>query len=150
MESNVQSEPQDQQEQQRQAEINREERGAIAPVKPSEPPSSDQPWREWIDPVIQFLAKLPDYVGNFFADYRQPLIVLLLILAAIITVNITLAVLDAINGFPLLASILELVGLGYSGWFIWRYLLRKSTRDELAEQFNSLRGEVLGEKQQSR
>ena len=106
---------------------------------------SDQPWREYLDDVLEILAKIPDYVGQFFADYKQPLITLGMFAAAIITVKVTLAILDALNDIPLLAPMLELVGLGYTGWFVWRYLWKASNRQELSTEFEAIKKQILGE-----
>ncbi|NEO26482.1 MAG: hypothetical protein F6K03_06185 [Kamptonema sp. SIO4C4] len=122
--------------------MNSEPSGAISPA--DQPPSSDRPWQEWLEPVSEFLSKLPDYLGKFFSDYKQPLITLGLIVAGIITVKLTLALLSAINDVPLLAPVFELVGIGYTGWFVYRYLLQSKTRSELVQEFNSLKSEVLG------
>jgi hypothetical protein len=114
--------------------------GSMAKVKPGDA----QPWREYLDDVLEILAKVPDYVGQFFADYQQPLVTLGLFLAAIITVKITLAILDALNDIPLLAPLLELVGLGYTGWFVWRYLWKASNRQELTTEFEAIKKQILG------
>ncbi|KAL2651762.1 hypothetical protein R1flu_019890 [Riccia fluitans] len=50
----------------------------------------------------------------------------------------------AINSIPLLPKLLELVGVGYTGWFIYRYLLFKSSRKELIEDLEELKGKVIG------
>jgi hypothetical protein len=120
--------------------------GVITPAKMSSTSSDDQNWQEWVDVVVDFLAKVPEQLGSFFSDYKQPLTTLGLIITAAITVYITLSVLDAIDHIPLLSSILELVGLGYSAWFITRYLLKASTRQELFAEFDGLKQQVLGEK----
>ncbi|XP_019460230.1 PREDICTED: protein CURVATURE THYLAKOID 1A, chloroplastic-like isoform X2 [Lupinus angustifolius] len=44
---------------------------------------------------------------------------------SIVFVWLTSIVLGAINSVPLLPKLLELVGLGYTGWFVYRYLLFK-------------------------
>jgi len=113
------------------------------------PTGGDANWQEWVDLVVDFLAKVPEELGNFFADYKQPLTTVSLVIVAGITVYITLSVLDAIDNIPLLSSVLELVGLGYSAWFITRYLLKASTRQELFAEFNSLKEQVLGGKTES-
>lgn len=117
-------------------------RGEI--VSPGKAPATDQPWQEWLQPVLDFLAKLPDYLGKFFSDYKQPLLTVGLFVLAIITVKVTLAVLDAVNDIPLLAPLFELVGIGYTAWFIYRYLWQASTRQELIGEFDSLKSQVLG------
>jgi len=58
---------------------------------------------------------------------------------------LTLAILDAVNDVPLLAPTFELIGFGYSAWFIYRYLRTVAGRQELGNQFNHLKDEVLGQ-----
>ncbi|NEP01837.1 MAG: hypothetical protein F6K58_24905 [Symploca sp. SIO2E9] len=119
--------------------------GALATNKtPPTNASTEQQWQEWVQPVVDFLSQLPEYTSGFVQRYQQPLIVLALLLSGVVTLKITLAVLDAINGIPLLAPIFELVGIGYTGWFVWRYLLKVETRQELSEEFNVLKGQVVG------
>jgi hypothetical protein len=48
---------------------------------------------------MSYLANVPDYIGSFFSGYKKPLIVLGAILASFVTVKVTLAVLDAIDGY---------------------------------------------------
>jgi hypothetical protein len=104
-------------------DVSPDKAGAI--VKPPAPSASaDQPWQEWVQVATEFLSKLPDYVGDFFSSYQKPL--------------------DAINDVPLLAPIFELVGIGYTAWFVNRYLLKVETRKELANEFQALRGQVVG------
>ena len=40
---------------------------------------------------------------------------------------------------------MEIVGLGYSGWFVWRYLLKASNRKELLGEFDALKNQVFGD-----
>ncbi|TVQ54327.1 MAG: hypothetical protein EA366_11985 [Spirulina sp. DLM2.Bin59] len=124
------------------AGIKNEPSGAIAPASS---PAAGQEWQEWLEPVSEFLAKLPDYLGKFFSDYQQPLITVGLIIAGIITVKLTLALLSAINDVPLLAPVFELVGIAYTAWFVYRYLLQSKTRSELVQEFHNLKAEVLGQ-----
>ncbi|MFW6367554.1 MAG: CAAD domain-containing protein [Halothece sp.] len=130
--------PTETQEKQTQAEINTEAGGQLTTA------NSTPEWQQQVQPVVDVIAKLPNYIGQFFADYQQPLLVILLFIVAFITVKVTFAVLSAINGVPLLSPVFELVGLGYTGWFIYRYLLRASTRQELSSEFNNLKAQVVG------
>lgn len=125
-------------------DVNVDQPGAITKLPPPAP-SADQPWQEWVQPVLDFLSKLPDYVGGFFSSYQKPLITLALLLSGVVTVKVTLAILDAINDIPLLAPVFELVGIGYTAWFVYRYLLKVETRQELAAEFKSLKGQVVGQ-----
>ena len=94
--------------------------------------------------VSEFLAKLPEYIGRFFSDYKGLIINLGLFLAAIVTVKVVLAILDALNDIPLLSPTFELVGISYSTWFTFRYLLKDSTRQELSTDIESLKQQIFG------
>ncbi|MCE3214676.1 Protein CURVATURE THYLAKOID 1A, chloroplastic [Datura stramonium] len=63
---------------------------------------------------------------------------------AIVAVWLSSIVVGAINSVPLLPKIMELVGLGYTGWFVYRYLLFKSNRKELAEDIEQLKKKIAG------
>jgi hypothetical protein len=92
------------------------------------------------------LGDLPDYVSDFFKQYRRPIVTVGLILAAVLAVKIVLALLDAVDDIPLLAPSLELIGLFYTGWFLYRYLLKASNRQELLDDISAIRDQVLGKK----
>ncbi len=108
-------------------------------------PSDEHAWQEYLDVALDCLFQFPEELGTLFTEYKKPLTSVGLIVAAFITVYITLSVLDAINHIPLLTPILELVGLGYSVWFVSRYLLKESTRTELFSELDSLKEQVFGE-----
>ena len=143
MESNVQPTEAQVTDTQQTSNINTEPAGLLTPAQTS---TTDQPWQEWIDVAVGFLARLTEEVGNFFSDYKKPLLNLLLLLSVAVSVYITLAVLDAINNIPLLAPVFELVGLGYGVWFTWRYLWQASTRKELWAELDAVKAQVFGEK----
>ncbi|XVF33229.1 hypothetical protein REPUB_Repub17cG0150100 [Reevesia pubescens] len=63
---------------------------------------------------------------------------------AIVAVWLSSIIVSAINSVPLLPKIMELVGLGYTGWFVYRYLLFKSSRKELATDIEVLKKKIAG------
>ncbi|KAH7652899.1 Cyanobacterial aminoacyl-tRNA synthetase CAAD domain-containing protein [Dioscorea alata] len=63
---------------------------------------------------------------------------------AIVAIWLSSIVVGAINSVPLLPKIMELVGLGYTGWFVYRYLLFKSSRKELADDIEDLKKKIAG------
>ncbi|KAJ4823114.1 Protein CURVATURE THYLAKOID 1A, chloroplastic [Turnera subulata] len=63
---------------------------------------------------------------------------------AVVAVWLASIVVGAINSVPLLPKIMELVGLGYTGWFVYRYLLFKSSRKELATDIEDLKKKIAG------
>jgi CAAD domains of cyanobacterial aminoacyl-tRNA synthetase len=110
-------------------------------------PNTDDQWTRVGSQVSGFLSQLPDIIGNFWENYKQPITSLGLIFAAIITVKVVLAVISALNDIPLLAPTFELVGIAYSAWFVNRYLLQASNRQELAQEIDKLKGKVVGSQQ---
>eukprot|EP00210_Caulerpa_lentillifera_P006805 g6504.t1 len=54
------------------------------------------------------------------------------------------SVVSAFDNIPLLPKFFQLVGLLYSSWFIYRYLLFKSSRQELSEDVNELKKKISG------
>ncbi|CAL5052311.1 unnamed protein product [Urochloa decumbens] len=63
---------------------------------------------------------------------------------AVVALWLTSVVVGAINAVPLLPKLLELVGLGYTGWFVYRYLLFKDSRKELATDIETLKKKIAG------
>jgi len=39
-----------------------------------------------------------------------------------------------------------LIGMGYTGWFVYRYLLKASNRQELLTEVDSFKEQVVGKK----
>ncbi|KAF8775903.1 hypothetical protein HU200_004037 [Digitaria exilis] len=63
---------------------------------------------------------------------------------AVVALWLTSVIVGAVNSVPLLPKIMELVGLGYTGWFVYRYLLFKESRKELADDIDSLKKKIAG------
>ena len=126
-------------------EVNNGETKLLLPQSSSTESYSTQ-WQQYGERIAAFIEALPSYVTRFFAENKGPLGSLGLILAVFVTVKLTLALLDAINDIPLVAPTLELIGLVYTTWFVYRYLLSASSRQELSEEVKTLKEQVLGTK----
>lgn len=120
----------------------------LGQVTPFSSPDNEQ-WSRVVDKTTAFLADLPDYLTDFFGQYKRPIVTVGLVFGSVIAVKLTLAILNSINEIPLLSPTFELIGLGYSAWFIYRYLLRASNRKELSSDFNELKAQVLGQRNQN-
>lgn len=53
-------------------------------------------------------------------------------------------VVGAINSVPLLPKLMELVGFGYSLWFVYKYLLFKEGRIQAQADFEELKDKISG------
>lgn len=58
----------------------------------------------------------------------------------LVTVTVLRAVVVAVDSIPVLPGALELIGLGYTAWFVWRYVLFKESREELLEEIEDFLG----------
>ncbi|MGD1911386.1 MAG: CAAD domain-containing protein [Rivularia sp. (in: cyanobacteria)] len=116
--------------------------GTITKIQPST--QSQEQWLKYGEQLSSFLNNFSDYAGTYFNKYKQLLIVLGTGLGALIAVRVVLSVLDALNDIPLVAPTFELIGIGYSAWFVYRYLLKASTRTELTSEITTLKSQVVG------
>ncbi len=117
--------------------------GTTQVIITEEPPSQTQQIKEQ---VISILSELPAYIGAFYQQYKSPLTVVGLILASIISLKVLLGIVDELNDIPLLAPTFELIGIGYTAWFVYRYLLRSSNRQQLGQEIEALKEQVFGKK----
>ena len=117
--------------------------GVITTVTSTETPTGEL--QDIKDQILTILSELPAYASSFFTEYQKPLITVGLILAGAISIKVTLGVLDALNDVPLVAPFFELIGIGYTGWFVYRYLLNATSRKELLTEIDSLKEQVVGQ-----
>ncbi|XP_024972550.1 protein CURVATURE THYLAKOID 1C, chloroplastic [Cynara cardunculus var. scolymus] len=65
--------------------------------------------------------------------------------AAVVVLWASLSVVTAIDKLPVVPSVFELVGILFSTWFVYRYLLFKPDRKELVEAINKSVSDILGQ-----
>lgn len=94
--------------------------------------------------ALESVESFPSLLGRLFDEYSRPLTLLGGVLLVVILIAIANGVLNVINLIPLVSPTLELIGLSYTGWFVWRYLIYADKRQELAQDFEVLKGRILG------
>jgi hypothetical protein len=110
-------------------------------------PSTDSPeWLETVEKGLQVLAVFPDFLGKVLGEYRGPLGTVGLILISGLGIAVADGVLARLNSIPLFAPTFELVGLGFTGWFVVRYLLYANTRQELLAEYHQIKERIAGDK----
>lgn len=124
-------------------DINAEDELLVTKMLSTEP-STEKQWQQFGERTSVFIDSLPSYVADFFNKYKPILVTLGWILVAFTSVKVTLAVLDAINDTPFLGLILELIGLAYVIWFIYRYLLSATNRQELSKVIKTVTEQFFG------
>jgi hypothetical protein len=126
-----------------------EQPNPVAKIEVQSTEPSTERWLLYGYRISEFLDNLPNYVIYLFGAYKQPLVILGLILGAFVVVKLMLAVVDAINDIPLVSPTLELIGLAYTAWFVYRYLIGATNRQELSEAIKSLKEYILGRENRS-
>lgn len=94
--------------------------------------------------AAKFISQLPSNTVDLFKNNQKAWIVLGWLFFAIITLKIAMAVSSAIDDIPLMSSTFELIGLGYTIWFVYRHLLSSKNRQELVVTAQSWKEEIFG------
>ena len=100
-------------------------------------------WQQVGGKLSTLLEQFPNYLGRFSTEYQLPIICFATIIAATIAIKIVVAVLNVVNEIPQVNRAFELTGIGYLTWFVFRYLLKASTRQELAAQISFIQKEIV-------
>jgi hypothetical protein len=104
--------------------------------------------KETADKVLGFLGMFPDYLTEAYTEYQKPITTIGLVVVAGLTIAVADGILDRLNTIPLFAPTFELVGLGFTGWFIFRYLLYAASRQELKQEIDVVKNRIVGSLQQ--
>ncbi|NET40798.1 MAG: glutamate--tRNA ligase [Okeania sp. SIO2B3] len=96
--------------------------------------------------LIDTFAYFPDYISQFYQKYQRQLKVIGSLILIILTFRLILGFLEALEGITTLSISFELIGMGYSVWFVYRYLLRKSNRQELLDKIEDIKADIVGKK----
>ena len=113
---------------------------------PSTDSAKKEEWLQFGARTSTLITEWQNSIADFFKQYQSLLGSLGWILLALISAKIMLALLDAINHIPLLSVMLEFVGLGYVIWFIYRYLLTATSRQELTGEIQNFQKQVFDTK----
>ncbi|KAL5576462.1 hypothetical protein UlMin_018161 [Ulmus minor] len=65
--------------------------------------------------------------------------------AAIVALWASANLVSSIDRLPVIPSILEIIGVLFSSWFVYRYLLFKPDREELFKIINKTLSDILGQ-----
>jgi hypothetical protein len=103
----------------------------------------DEQWERILNPIIDFLNQLPDFLGSFFGKNQQAILTIVLILSTLVSLKVAIAILDAVGSIPLLAPIFEIIGISYSTWFAFRYLLKAESRQELSHKVSIFKQQLF-------
>jgi isoleucyl-tRNA synthetase len=114
-------------------------------IEYSAPESSASDGQQILDKTADLVANLPEYAGNFVTEYQTALVALGLLASVLITGRVTLAILDTINQIPVLGGLLEVIGILFTIWFVFRHLLFAVNRQKIALQIDLLIADVLGQ-----
>ncbi|XP_060219234.1 protein CURVATURE THYLAKOID 1C, chloroplastic [Lycium barbarum] len=84
-------------------------------------------------------------IKNIWDKPEDRIAVIGLGIAAIVGLWASLNLITAIDHLPLVPSVFEFVGILFSSWFVYRYLLFKPDRKELFQAINKSISDILGQ-----
>ncbi|MBV6623344.1 MAG: CAAD domain-containing protein [Rivularia sp. (in: Bacteria)] len=114
----------------------------LAKLPPAD--TSDDQLKMVGEKISKFMKEIPEDLNKFYSAYKTPIIGLAVFLASFVALRVVLAMLAAVNDIPLVSSVFELIGIGYTGWFVFRYLLKAPNRKELAAEIESFKKQITG------
>lgn len=94
--------------------------------------------------IQDFFSDPMKYVSTFWQEYKPIVYILGAILTALFALNLVLGIIGFVTHLPIISGLLELVGLGYTVWFVNRYLLKAETRQELSQKLEEMKQDVIG------
>ncbi|MEB3229883.1 MAG: CAAD domain-containing protein [Leptolyngbyaceae bacterium] len=109
--------------------------------------TTEEPTDKWTynpQKLNTFIQEFPSFLEEFWGKYRLPILALGVVLGFIIFAKILLAILEAINDLPFLEPFFEIIGISYFSWFLIRYLLPSTGREELGGTLKALTDRVKG------
>lgn len=112
---------------------------------PSPATAGETPNGSGVDDVFKILTNLWEQVSGYLGQQKQPLTLVAIGVMAIFGLILATTTLRVIHAFPLLPSLLELVGFGFALWFSYRYLVMAERRQELANLLTQFRQRILGD-----
>ena len=116
-----------------------------AASEPAQSVAYSTPKADTLEVTNQLWEQVTQKWEEYFGEGKKSNLTIAIAAIAIIPLLIAIsALLNFLNSLPLLSSVFELVGFGYSAWFIYRYLLLASTRKELTDMIDAWKNEVLG------
>jgi hypothetical protein len=127
-----------------QSGINTEVGGSLSPFNGTD--DTTEQLKAYANKFLDSLGNLDNVLGDFFSQYRSQVTLAGILFGSFVGVKLTLALLGALNEIPLVQPLLELVGLGYSAWFVYRFILKADNRQELSSKYDGLKNQVLGKK----
>jgi hypothetical protein len=94
--------------------------------------------------IRDFFDHPSQYITQYWRQYKPFITSLLIVALALFALNVALGLVSFITHLPLITPLLKLVGFGYTAWFVYRYLLKAETRQELLRKINEIKQEIVG------
>lgn len=98
-----------------------------------------------VDPEVQ--AKLDEFQGKlskWWDEIEDKPTFFLYVGVAVFGLTVANQFLNAVERVPLMPTLLKLVGLVYSSWFTYKYLLFAEGRGQLSKDFDKLKDGIAG------
>lgn len=78
--------------------------------------------------ISNFLQQLPKKIVDFSKEYKLQVISFAVLVVMVVFLRFVLAVINALNQIPLASTIFEVIGIGYTTWFVSRYFVAQTDK----------------------
>lgn len=78
--------------------------------------------------ISNFLQQLPKKIVDFSKEYKLQVISFAVLVVMVVFLRFVLAVINALNQIPLASTIFEVIGIGYTTWFVSRYFVAQNDK----------------------
>ncbi|MCG5056711.1 MAG: CAAD domain-containing protein [Limnoraphis sp. WC205] len=106
--------------------------------------SPEENWLLFGYQASELIDALPDYVKYFWSAYKRIILAFVFILLALLTFRVLGATLNALEEIPFVAAVFQVIGIGYTIWFIFRYVVTVEKRQELIDKIEDLKKYMIG------
>jgi valyl-tRNA synthetase len=93
--------------------------------------------------MLKIIKDLPQEIEEFWHKYKPSLTVITWLIGGLIIINVLLTLISGLNKIPLASEVLTLIGVVYTGWFSFKYLLKPNQRKQLKEKINLFTKDVF-------
>eukprot|EP00878_Enallax_costatus_P001021 GHUV01001155.1.p1 GENE.GHUV01001155.1~~GHUV01001155.1.p1 ORF type:complete len:173 (+),score=31.87 GHUV01001155.1:67-519(+) len=90
------------------------------------------------------LANTGNYIQTKWEETEDKPAAVAVTLGAVLLLVAASSVVDAVDKIPIISDLIELIGIGVTGWFTYRYLVFGPDREELVANIKAFLNKVYG------
>jgi len=120
-------------------------RPAVRPCLRGSRPAAYKPESEDVSETVkESITNAGAFIKTKWDQTEDKPAAVIVTLGAILVLSALSGVVNAIDRIPVVSDLIELVGVGVTGWFVYRYLVFGPDREELVQNIQTFLKKVYG------